>query len=1260
MLEMAKSSTITLASALLASLWFGTTAEAARSNNKAESTVSVGLFVNVVSLQAAQRLMGMRMAVSELNARSDILPDVTIAMGGAMVFARANLEPAKLYEQSINLCDTSPPIGGSTTYSSLANLANNLVCPTIPLFSMWAQTSKLSDKRLYPRFWRYTLPYASLIESLVPMIQYFGWSKVGLVTMNDGIFPETATYFNSILPAYGINVVSPVKIVKYNPAVSRLYYDQVAREYSFLKSTGLRIFIANVDATVLGDTMMSAKKAGIWGRNYDTPFDMSLLRGLIMIQSNIGPFLNDPYFQSWLPKFNAFRRSEIANNAALYPAINFQQTNPYAPDGPVSCFFDDPGMNQRPAVDVIGGYDGVMTLARAWDKAGRAAINDAGTTGRALANGSLAGAITLAAIVGDANNQPSLTGLRFTSIGDPSADRTRVAQIDISGGSMLVVTTGVIGFDPATDEPATFAPNASKFIWPGNRTFEDVPIDFPPQAIDYASISETGVRVVLACAAIVAVVFLAFAAVALLGRHNKLKFHAPKMQAAASIGIAIMQLHPLTLVGQDKPLGCSLRPWPVPFGLMILLSSIASKHYFIYIIFSFSTRKIHRKILELGSVGQIVLLAVPVFIAFTLLIAYSFADPMRSALVYYDTTSSYAWACVGSNSSTTSAPLYLLAALVAVMLGSVLLLAHLTKSIQNEFGESLQLFSTVLVILILGGFSFLQSSQTTSVRQQFYVESIMALAGGVILFVLILGRIAKDLTELILAKLVRGSVGKILQKVPSLRNSASCKTSTSSDGFDVHRCGVTGDIRNEQRNVRREPIVHVRLLKNSLLPQWRLANVMILPPPVASLRYIEDHNPDLVNFLPLKYVTAVRTFKGLGDPRESMCEVDFGKNHLVLSFSTPAKTFPASPTTRGRMASVRTPYLPEAQQDFIAIAAAGGMRKADSTPRQPSTLQLMLSAGSGSVLTSLLSELQLLTLIRHLFRLDGDVMGGRRQPSLAPHLAPVAASASTSGSAAASSAASAAEGVAGTGTLRQMAAIVRSEGIRALWRGLTPTLILSVPSTAVYYAGYDLLRANLGAALSRVNAEDYAPLFSGAIARTFSATVISPIELVRTRMQAGDKSMAEIVRGVGSTVRVHGIGSLWRGLAPTLWRDAPFSAMYWFGYEFFKARVVQRDANGRATNEMLASFISGSLSGTLAAIATHPFDVAKTIQQVAQTSGPHGAEAPSMSFVFRGVLEQSGWRGLFVGLAPRIAKVAPACGVMISSYEAGKRLFADL
>nr|KAJ3418210.1 hypothetical protein HK105_000192 [Polyrhizophydium stewartii] len=652
-----------------------------------------------------------------------------------------------------------------------------------------------------------------------------------------------------------------------------------------------------------------------------------------------------------------------------------------------------------------------------------------------------------------------------------------------------------------------------------------------------------------------------------------------------------MQLHPLTLVGQDKPLGCSLRPWPVPFGLMILLSSIASKHYFIYIIFSFSTRKIHRKILELGSVGQIVLLAVPVFIAFTLLIAYSFADPMRSALVYYDTTSSYAWACVGSNSSTTSAPLYLLAALVAVMLGSVLLLAHLTKSIQNEFGESLQLFSTVLVILILGGFSFLQSSQTTSVRQQFYVESIMALAGGVILFVLILGRIAKDLTELILAKLVRGSVGKILQK----------------------------------------SVVPVRLLKNSLLPQWRLANVMILPPPVASLRYIEDHNPDLVNFLPLKYVTAVRTFKGLGDPRESMCEVDFGKNHLVLSFSTPAK------------------------QDFIAIAAAGGMRKADSTPRQPSTLQLMLSAGSGSVLTSLLTLGH-----RHLFRLDGDVMGGRRQPSLAPHLAPVAASASTSGSAAASSAASAAEGVAGTGTLRQMAAIVRSEGIRALWRGLTPTLILSVPSTAVYYAGYDLLRANLGAALSRVNAEDYAPLFSGAIARTFSATVISPIELVRTRMQAGDKSMAEIVRGVGSTVRVHGIGSLWRGLAPTLWRDAPFSAMYWFGYEFFKARVVQRDANGRATNEMLASFISGSLSGTLAAIATHPFDVAKTIQQVAQTSGPHGAEAPSMSFVFRGVLEQSGWRGLFVGLAPRIAKVAPACGVMISSYEAGKRLFADL
>lgn len=36
---------------------------------------------------------------------------------------------------------------------------------------------------------------------------------------------------------------------------------------------------------------------------------------------------------------------------------------------------------------------------------------------------------------------------------------------------------------------------------------------------------------------------------------------------------------------------------------------------------------------------------------------------------------------------------------------------------------------------------------------------------------------------------------------------------------------------------------------------------------------------------------------------------------------------------------------------------------------------------------------------------------------------------------------------------------------------------------------------------------------------------------------------------------------------------------------------------------------------------------------------------------------QNGVRGLFTGLIPRVIKVAPACAIMIATFEHGKRFF---
>ncbi|KAI8817184.1 mitochondrial carrier domain-containing protein [Fimicolochytrium jonesii] len=273
--------------------------------------------------------------------------------------------------------------------------------------------------------------------------------------------------------------------------------------------------------------------------------------------------------------------------------------------------------------------------------------------------------------------------------------------------------------------------------------------------------------------------------------------------------------------------------------------------------------------------------------------------------------------------------------------------------------------------------------------------------------------------------------------------------------------------------------------------------------------------------------------------------------------------------------------------------------------------------------------------------------------------------------------------------------IVRYEGLSSLWRGLSPTLIMSIPSTVIYYTGYEHIRDLISAHLKSQNQDQWAPLLAGATARTLAATAISPIELLRTRMQSTSslRTLSSALTNIRAMVRDAGWIALWRGLTPTLWRDVPFSAVYWIGYEGGKKWLDGLDGGSSPSGisetggpwsgnppfttapqspttpthapvntylEFRNAFLAGATSGTLAALITTPFDVAKTLQQAAQhppSTKHHPISVPSTMEVMRGIVRREGWRGLFRGVSPRIAKVAPACAVMISSYEVGKKIF---
>lgn len=160
---------------------------------------------------------------------------------------------------------------------------------------------------------------------------------------------------------------------------------------------------------------------------------------------------------------------------------------------------------------------------------------------------------------------------------------------------------------------------------------------------------------------------------------------------------------------------------------------------------------------------------------------------------------------------------------------------------------------------------------------------------------------------------------------------------------------------------------------------------------------------------------------------------------------------------------------------------------------------------------------------------------------------------------------------------------------------------------------------------------------------------------------------SKVRKALNVTVRQEGIRGLWKGYTANLLRDVPFSAIYWPVYETLRPEEPQ---------VFWQTFLAGAVAGTAASTLTLPMDVIKTQIQMelgermmmattttACKAGrpPEGVKASLTNrAVARDILARRGWRGLFAGLTPRIIKVAPACAIMISSYEHCKAYFLAL
>ncbi|XP_078160205.1 mitochondrial substrate carrier family protein [Carex rostrata] len=230
--------------------------------------------------------------------------------------------------------------------------------------------------------------------------------------------------------------------------------------------------------------------------------------------------------------------------------------------------------------------------------------------------------------------------------------------------------------------------------------------------------------------------------------------------------------------------------------------------------------------------------------------------------------------------------------------------------------------------------------------------------------------------------------------------------------------------------------------------------------------------------------------------------------------------------------------------------------------------------------------------------------------------------------------------------------VATSEGVRALWKGLTPFATHLTLKYALRMGSNALLQSAFKDPVTG-NLSNQARLASGFGAGVLEALlIVTPFEVVKIRLQQQKGLSPDLLRYKNpihcarTIVREEGLRGLWSGASPTVMRNGTNQAAMFTAKNAFDVLLWQKHEGDRKTLQPWQSMISGFLAGTAGPICTGPFDVVKT-RLMAQGRSPSGElKYRGMIHAIRTIYAEEGLRALWKGLLPRLMRIPPGQAIM--------------
>ena len=224
--------------------------------------------------------------------------------------------------------------------------------------------------------------------------------------------------------------------------------------------------------------------------------------------------------------------------------------------------------------------------------------------------------------------------------------------------------------------------------------------------------------------------------------------------------------------------------------------------------------------------------------------------------------------------------------------------------------------------------------------------------------------------------------------------------------------------------------------------------------------------------------------------------------------------------------------------------------------------------------------------------------------------------------------------------------MAHTEGLRALFKGLTPSLLGIVPAKSVYFFCYASVKAGLHQTQMLNGHQHIIHTVSAMLAGSVTGTVTNPVWYIKTKLQLNKKAKVGIYEVAKNGYKKHGIKCFFRGLSAS-YVGVLETVIYFLLYEDLKT-TLQTGEKFSALNLVFAALVS-KLTAT---VIMYPHEVIRT--RLRQDVKDIDGRLKYRNFVqaLLRVGKEDGRAGLYGGFGTSLIRQLPNTAIMFLTYEA--------